>query len=1773
MASKSNPKVKQELAPDQIKPILPRRISSFASELIGHGGIDLSTPSKNTKSTKSTNLKAPKKSVGNNTTTKKQAVITKPVTDPKGVKNEKPQFDKEAEDKFDAMIKGDLTDLPTLPKSIVKVFLSSTFTDMREERNMLARVVYPRLQKICADQDLEFQVVDMRWGVTDDSQNDHSVEKLCLLEVENCQKDSLGPNFMLITGDRYGFQPITTELSLDEYLMIRTEVQEMDLENKDLLDTWYKRDDNAIQPVYTLQTIRSMFPFFGDYSPGCDEPRVRDAVNWSKTFEALKKLLQTAAHSLLKKGKISDERYHDFHKSVTEFEIDKGILKAKDPHLHTVLYQRTFQGLTDANLVETNTIRFIDVITQSGKSEINQELVTLRKELSARIAKVLPASNIRSYTLPWKPGGLDPEAHPEHKTYLTEFCETFVADCQRLIEGGLSKRRNQIRQAEYYSRYSEVIHHLQFCKNKCQTFCGQEETLEKARSYIMDKDNRSPLVIHAPSGAGKTSIMAMIMSSVGKWFKGESHLKVIRFIGTSPDSINIYDVLFSVLGQLADAACLIMEPVRYKNMKNLIKYFPHFMRVVSNACKVPVVILIDSLDQLSPANNAYGMEWVPTLLPPNIKLILSTLPEEHNIRENLQKLLAKNCMVAVPILPESTGRDIIKKYMGLKNRTLTEEQVKFLISILKNDPSPLFLKLLLDRAEKWHSFTQVSELHLSSTVIESINTLFQQLEKKYGLQLISSALGFISVGLNGITDIEIEDALSCDDKVLDEVYRFHDPPVNGIVRIPPVLWARIRHDIQEYLVERMSHGKTTLHWYHRQFIAAATKRYAADEKAPYLNKILVDVFLHENGLQRDITLSQRKNLKIPNADRQITPQPCTVTNKRKLSCLAYHVVNAWPLIEPSSAKSLVCCNFKFLQTKIAAFSISHVTDDLSSYLEKFEDEELLLLRNFLSTSKDNLRLPVRLAVCLLAFISCDEGHIHLKELLDQAREYLITNKSPLLLPAFSCLAARRDISEALDTTLKGFSNIVTENSEYVLLKTLHAIDDEDQRDRFAVVNTLTEDLQQVTLANVCNIPKISKSGKEIFFTTNSSLVCLYYEDWKFKKVSFEAPSQTLAFEVNDDRKFGVIHLSDEKLLLYDLMTLNKKGTFSFEKSKNYKVSKIHCTNDETSPVIIVVGEIAETDKVPSSQSFLAQFQVGKEKPVKTVILDMLLKPELSSYLNKEEMIVIGTKHLSDSANGVSQLLRYETKSLNPVEPAIIFPQELVQISAETLSSSSRVAVLSKEGMVFIADGSSTKILSEIKLNNPVTQFGVKWEENIVLLGDSQGYITVYDIKLNKTLWAFFAHAVSVKRIVVLEEQIVSMGEKLETKIWSFRGLYDDMQREKKAKKEKQMTLPSLLEQKSSSAADLSLDGKDLITCTEEKVVRIWSVANQELQREFKVDLVVDTIQCLTDRCIAVFEKSKQRLEILDQDYGKQILKTSPNILAFVVNNDRDKIYTVNSQMEGSLAVEVIDLKLRKVTKSVNLKKGIERFLSIDAVLSTSERFLVLRTQITNEEYETIVAMWKKTGSFQPQHHRYRFTAVDLTQGTGGLMPCLRQLSKIPTLGEKCIPFSGNVMLITTRRWVVFWDIPTGKCDQKPSKVDRVKGMFYRPDWLGQDCKGTSRAIVQSPNKEFLAVGSEDGYMFLYNTTTGLPLGHMKPSSCHTAEVIQIGISPDSKWVVSACRNNTLKLWDSASAKEQFSLRVDSEVQKIYFTCDSKYVAVFTGSQATRLLLFKIHPGS
>lgn len=61
------------------------------------------------------------------------------------------------------------------------------------------------------------KVVDMRWGVRDESADDHSTLELCLKEIRACQELSTGPNFM-VSVVKLSWFPFSTLIDyLNEY--------------------------------------------------------------------------------------------------------------------------------------------------------------------------------------------------------------------------------------------------------------------------------------------------------------------------------------------------------------------------------------------------------------------------------------------------------------------------------------------------------------------------------------------------------------------------------------------------------------------------------------------------------------------------------------------------------------------------------------------------------------------------------------------------------------------------------------------------------------------------------------------------------------------------------------------------------------------------------------------------------------------------------------------------------------------------------------------------------------------------------------------------------------------------------------------------------------------------------------------------------------------------------------------------------------------------------------------------------------------------------------------------------------------------------------------------------------------------------------------------------------------------------------------------------------------------------------------------------------------
>ena len=86
----------------------------------------------------------------------------------------------------------------------------------------------------------------------------------------------------------------------------------------------------------------------------------------------------------------------------------------------------------------------------------------------------------------------------------------------------------------------------------------------------------------------------------------------------------------------------------------------------------------------------------------------------------------------------------------------------------------------------------------------------------------------------------MEDLLSLDEAVMDEVQAVYRPPKR---RLPPLLWARLLHDVSDMLHEFWADRAITLRWAHSQFHEAAKERYLDQrDKAPAYHKAMAEYF-------------------------------------------------------------------------------------------------------------------------------------------------------------------------------------------------------------------------------------------------------------------------------------------------------------------------------------------------------------------------------------------------------------------------------------------------------------------------------------------------------------------------------------------------------------------------------------------------------------------------------------------------------------------------------------------------------------------------------------------------------------------------------------------------------------------------------------------------------------------------------------------------------------------------------------------------------------------
>jgi WD40 repeat protein len=774
------------------------------------------------------------------------------------------------------------------------VFVSSTFSDLKEERDALQKLVFPKLRELCMHHGCRFQAIDLRWGVRQEAGFDQQTLKICLEEIKRCQKTNLKPNFIVLLGDRYGWRPAPPEIPLGEFEEIEKHVAKEDI---DLLRRWYLLDRNAKPAVYCLQ------PRTGEY---------RKQETWEFIENQLRSILLKGIAEL----KLSEKALVKYFESATEQEINQG-LSDPEAQKHVFCFFRKIDGIRESQLKD-----FVDMDRTIGKldDDAHNRLSALKDKLR---------TSLPNHCFEYQ-AGLTSEGTTQ--CHINKLCNDVYNSLEHVIQEEI-KHFNEVDPL-----YKEIEDHTVFGEQRARFFVGRQEILGNIKDYLVS-DSHEPLTVFGESGSGKTSLLAHAVQETQKSFI-DAEL-IFRFIGATSSSTDVRSLLESLCQQiykvfnfeeqkrrqiteiedsdkLAHQKRIQIEaeysiPIEYQKLSTTFKDF---------ISKIPqgekAVVFLDALDQLSSTDYAQDLSWLPFILPDHVHIVVSCLPSEcMSILE--QRLPPQNILLVAP-MSRNEGKDLLNKWLNNVNRGLQWDQEKEVLDKFRVCGLPLYLKLVFEEVRHWKSYTEKREL--TPTVRGIILEMFRRLSsnENYGEKMFSHSLGYLAAAKNGLTEDELLDVLSLDNEVFEDFKKssFHELKEN---RLPVVVWSRLYFDLEPYLIERSADGTSLLGFYHRQLSEEVLNEYLKEDTATMRHGHLGQYF---------------------NNDFKNYPQPLQwhergkiVSNLRKLSELPYQEIHGKQWDEVGQT----LCDFHFVEAKCMAGKTNDLIADYVAALDALPEAQ------------------------------------------------------------------------------------------------------------------------------------------------------------------------------------------------------------------------------------------------------------------------------------------------------------------------------------------------------------------------------------------------------------------------------------------------------------------------------------------------------------------------------------------------------------------------------------------------------------------------------------------------------------------------------------------------------------------------------------------------------------------------------------------------------------------------------------------------------------------
>ena len=299
----------------------------------------------------------------------------------------------------------------------------------------------------------------------------------------------------------------------------------------------------------------------------------------------------------------------------------------------------------------------------------------------------------------------------------------------------------------------EQDYHERFMESRLRVYVGGEK-VQKQLTAFADGEANHPYLVTAPSGSGKSAALAKFATSYAEAHPGV--LVVPHFVGASPGSTALRQMLRRFCLVLKDRFGLAEEvPL---DVNELVSRFRGSLESVPD--DVPVVLVIDALNQLDETDNAQSMWWLPWELSPGVKIIASCIDDADRTEPVLEALAHRPLeRVAIEPLTGDERLEIVRRVPSLSAKTLDPRQVGLLLSNPATE-NPLFLLVALEELRGFGSFEQLKARIAAfpkegDTIAAIFGQVIERLCEEFDDNTVRTVLALLACARSGMSEREL----------------------------------------------------------------------------------------------------------------------------------------------------------------------------------------------------------------------------------------------------------------------------------------------------------------------------------------------------------------------------------------------------------------------------------------------------------------------------------------------------------------------------------------------------------------------------------------------------------------------------------------------------------------------------------------------------------------------------------------------------------------------------------------------------------------------------------------------------------------------------------------------------------------------------------------------------------------------------------------------------------------------------------------------------------